>query len=153
MGEIIMKEQITIDDVDRDEVTPDVVSARCRSYEFSGRKLKAFSKSRQTAAMQIEVSAFIGADEDERRANFALDVQKLLWLCWVDDAMVYKVCGQRRIALPLILEWWEKHGAAFGSPEWIDAANIYGSIVEDLETVSATIDGTGSDSDGDSLGE
>jgi hypothetical protein len=148
-----MSEEIRIDDVEREELTPDVVSARCKTYEFAGRKLHPFSKSRQTAAMQIEVSAFIGAPEEERRANFALDVQKLIWLCWVDAPMIYKVCAQRKIAVPLIMQWWDQHGADFGSQAWIDAAETYANIIEDIETVSATVDGTGSKSDGDSLGE
>jgi hypothetical protein len=103
--------------------------------------------------MQIEISPFIGADAEERRANFALDVQKLIWLCWIDDAMVYKVAAQRKIAVPLIMQWWDEYGADFGSQAWIDAAEIFANIIEDIETVSATVDGTGSKSDGDSLGE
>jgi hypothetical protein len=153
MGEIIMTEQITMEDVEREAISPDVVAARCNTYEFAGRKLKPFSKSRQTAAMQIEISPFIGADADERRANFALDVQKLIWLCWIDDAMVYKVVAQRKIAIPLIMQWWDEYGADFGSQAWINAAEIFANIIEDIETVSATVDGTGSKSDGDSLGE
>ena len=142
-----------MDDIEREVASPDIVAARCKTYEFGGRKLHPFSKSRQTAAMQIQISPFIGADEEERRANFALDVQKLLWLCWIDNQMVYKVCAQRKIAIPLIMQWWDEYGADFGTQEWIQAAETFASIIEDIETVSATVDSTGSKSGGDNLGE
>ena len=147
------KKQITIDDISTSEVTPDVIAARCMTYEFAGRKLHPFSKSRQTAAGLIKVSSFIGADSDGIAANLSLDVQKLIWLCWVDDAMINKVYCQSGIGVPLIREWWDKYGATFGSPEWVEAINTYTSIVNDLELGSATVDSTGSGGEDDSLGE
>jgi hypothetical protein len=148
-----MSDTITMEDVEREVISPDVVAARCNTYEFAGRKLHPFSKSRQSAAMALEISVFIGASQDERKASFALDIEKLIWLCWVDDRMVEKVRSNRKIAGPLISQWWDEYGADFGSQAWIDAAEIFANIIEDIETVSATVDGTGSKSDGDSLGE
>jgi hypothetical protein len=74
MGQINRKRDMTstaeinIDDIDAEAgaITPDQVTARCRTYEWKGKPLHAFSKTRSTAARCMGNSLFLGrAKPDE----------------------------------------------------------------------------------------
>jgi hypothetical protein len=146
---------ITMDDIE-EEISPDKVAARCTEYTFKGRKLNPFTKTRQTAAVTMRTRCFLGgAEPDESGAypEMFLDAQKIVWLCVVDESMARKACSQPQTAISLCLDWWEKEGGNIGSPAHVELMGLFGSILEDMQTVSAEVDNTGRKSSGDNLGE
>ena len=154
MGKL-MTEQLTMTDIER-EITPDIVAARCQSYQFKGKPLNAFSKTRQVAARCMGNQFFLGRAQPDERGIYPemfMDAMTVLWLCAVDDARVRRACMRSDAALDEMLEWWEQEGGAFGSTEESEMLNLYGSIIQDLFTVAAEIDTTGTKSQGEALGE
>ncbi len=146
--------EISIDDIER-ELTPDIVAARCTEYTFKGRKLHAFSKTRQAAAVTMGTKCFVGGvDRDEGGAypEMFMDALKVVWLCVVDDTTARRACFQPKTAQALALDWWETQGDDIGSPGFVELMERFGSILEDLTTVSAEVETKGGGGS-DSLGE
>lgn len=152
-----MTAEITIEDIENEtSVTPDIVAARSRSYQFKGKPLKPFSKSRSTAARCMGNSLFLGRakpDENGVWDSITLDSIMVVWLCSVDDSRVARACLNRDQALVDMLAWWEKEGGEIGSPEEIEAVQLLNFICEDIQTVSATAESPTGGRDTSSLGE
>ena len=150
-----MTEGITMTDIER-EITPDIVAARCQSYEFAGKPLSPMTKTRQVAARCMDHYLFQGkATADERGVypEMFRDALIIVWLCSVDEARARRACLKPNDALDEMLQWWEANGGDLGSTREAEMVQIYGSIIEDLVTVSAQVDATGSKSGGEALGE
>ena len=145
---------ITFDEIEK-TLSPDVAAARCDTYEFKGRKLHGFSKTRQTAACSMGTLVFLGQHNPGDNGNYPemfSDAQKVVWLCVVDDNMAKKACDSPKTANSLVTDWWSKEGGNLFGPEYMELMQIFGKVLEDIFVVSAETDSTGSGS-GDNLGE
>lgn len=146
---------MTIEDVEK-ELTPDIVTARCQSYEFAGKPIAPMTKTRQVAARCMDHFLFNGkAAPDERGVypEMFRDALTLVWLCAVDETRVRRACLKPADALDEMLQWWEANGGDLGSSREAEMVQVYGSIIEDLVSVSAQVDSTGTKSGGEALGE
>lgn len=146
---------LTFSEIEK-QITPDVVAARCDTYEFRGKKLKPFTKMRQTAAVTIGTRCFIGIGERDENGAYPelfLDAIKIVWLCTIDDGAVKRACRQPTTSIDLALSWWESEGGDIGSPVYAELIGVFTDILTDLQTVSAEVDSTGKGDTSESLGE
>jgi hypothetical protein len=138
------------------ELTPDVVAARCTEHEYMGRKLNPLTKSRQAAAVSMAVKCFTGGIERDENGTYPemfMDAIKLVWLCAVDNNTARKACFQPKAAQLQALDWWEANGGDIGSEAFTALLTAFGEILADLHTVSAEVDSSGNSSGSESLGE
>jgi len=150
-----MSDTLTIDEIEK-EINPDVIAARCTEYEFAGKKLHPFTKTRQTAAATMGARIFLGiADRDESGTypEMFLDAQKIVWLCTVDGGLVRKAIINPGAAIGHMIEWWEKEGGNMGSKKHVELMELFASIITDISSVSAEIDQTGAKGGSENLGE
>jgi hypothetical protein len=159
-----MPPTFTFDNVET-EPTPDTVAARSQSYEFAGKPLEPFSKTRQSTASRMGVAVFNmqkaarifesmknGNGYDEQ----ITDAIRTVWLCTVPIHRVKKAQRNDReveAAQDESAEWWERNGGSFGSSQFNELTEIFFSIIQDIFTVSAETDSAGTGGANDSLGE
>ena len=150
-----MQDEVTIDDIEQDALTPDQIAARCTEYEFAGQKLNPFTRGRQIAATSMGVKIFIGVRTDENGLypDLLTDAIKMAWLCSVDNKVVRKACTSPDKAIDMALDWWEENGGNLGSKKHDELMDIFTNIMTDLRTVAAETDSTGQSSSSDDLGE
>jgi hypothetical protein len=151
----MQEELITIDDIEKESLTPDEVAARCTEYEFGGKKLNPFTRTRQTAAATMRVKVFFGVETDEKGAypEMLTDAIKVVWLCVADNKAARRACLKPEEAIEKALDWWDENGGNLGSPLHISLIETFGNILTDIQTVSAETDSSGAGSGSDSLGE
>jgi hypothetical protein len=151
MGQINRKRDMTataeinIDDIDAEAgaITPDQVTARCRTYEWKGKPIHAFSKTRSTAARCMGNALFLGRakpDENGVWDELLFDAIMVTWLCVVDDSRATRACINKADAIRDMMAWWEAEGGGMGSDEEIEAVRLINSICEDIQTVSASVE-------------
>jgi hypothetical protein len=149
--------EITIEDIEKDNsVTPDIVAARSRCYQFKGKPLKPFSKSRSTAARCMGNSLFLGRarpDENGVWDQITLDSIMVVWLCSVEDSRVARACLNRDQAIIEMMAWWDKEGGEIGGAEEIEAVQLLNMICEDIQTVSASVESPSGGRDTSNVGE
>ncbi len=152
-----MSDTITIEDIENETgVTPDIVAARSRAYTFKGKPLYPFSKQRASAARFLGNYFFLGrAKVDERGMwpEISFDTQMVLWLCSVDDTRVVRCYLDKDKALMEMAQWWDTEGGMPGSSIEDEAGTIFGSILQDIQTVSATAEAPSGGRDTSNLGE
>lgn len=150
-----MSNTLTIDEIEN-EITPDAVAVRCTEYEWNGKKIHPFTKTRQTAAATMEAKIFLGVGERNENGAYPemfLDAQKIVWLCTVDGGMVRKAIVNPVAAIGHMIEWWEKEGGNLGSKKHVELLEIFASIITDITSVSAEVDQTGAKGGSENLGE
>ncbi len=150
-----MTDTLTIDQIEK-EITPDTVAARCTEYEFNGKKLNPFTKTRQTAAATMGAKIFLGVGERDENGTYPemfLDAQKIVWLCAIDGGMVRKAIVNPGAAIGHMIEWWEKEGGNVGSRKHVELMEIFANVITDITTVSAEVDQTGTKGGSENLGE
>jgi hypothetical protein len=160
MGEVnhnntMMQEELTIDDIETDLLTPDEVAARCTEYEFAGQKLNPFTRTRQTAAATMRVKVFSGVETDDNGMypEMLTDAIKIIWLCAADNKAARRGCIKPDEAIERALDWWEEFGGDIGGKLHKSLIETFASILTDIQSVSAETDSSGSSSNADSLGE
>jgi hypothetical protein len=146
---------MNMDDIEQ-ELTPDVVAARCTEHEYMGRKLNPLTKARQAAAVSMGVKCFLGGIERDENGTYPemfMDAIKLVWLCFVDNTTARRACFEPKSARLHALDWWEAHGGDIGSERFTGLLTVFGEMLLDLQTVSAEVDSSGNSSGSESLGE
>ena len=148
---------ISIDDVEAKPLTADDVTARCESYTFNGNQLEPLTPTRVNAARVIGSAMFSGkAQSDETGAYPELftDAVITLWVCSNPIDKVRVMAFNKEKARAEMFQWWDSLSPVWNQKLEEDAVTIFASMISDIHTVSAEIDGTGSGSkNADTLGE
>lgn len=150
-----MNGELAFADIEK-QITPEEVTNRCTEYTFGGTKLSPFTKRRQLAARCMGNLLFLGRaqpDENGTYPELFMDALMVLWLCCVDEPRVRRACMNREQAIEDMLGWWDKSGGDIGSAQEAEAIDVFKNIIEDLQTVSAEVDATGTGGGSDVLGE
>ena len=151
---------LTIDDLTPPEVTPDIAAARSQGYEFGGKDLAAFSKTRQVAAESMGVKicspSFSNCAEEMAEtgtyAGMFMDAVAIVWLCAHPVSASFKAARKPDAANNAALQWWDSVGGDIGTRPYLSLIETYGSIISDLYAVAAETDSSGRGT-GQSLGE
>jgi hypothetical protein len=151
---------MNIEDLEN-QVTPDQAAARSYSYEFAGKKLEPFSKTRQTAAESMGVkivSASFGRHAEELAETgsypgFLADAIAIVWLCSQPISTAHRAVRKPDEATTRSMQWWEAEGGDVGSEKHIELIETFSSIIEDVFAVQATIEAPSGKGGGNSLGE
>ena len=148
---------ISIDDVEAKPLTADDVTARCESYTFNGQKLEPFTPTRVNAARVIGAVFFQGKAKYDERGTYPemfTDAVITVWTCVNPIDKVRCMAFNVEKSRAEMWQWWDSLSKGWNPNIEREALDLFGSFLEDIETVSAEIDGTGSGSkNADTLGE
>lgn len=145
--------ELSIDDLDAEQstITPDEAAARSQSYEFAGKPLNGFSQERQVAAASMGVmvcsSAFASvADELQETGSYPAmfaDAIATVWLCSQPISAAHRAVRKPDEATTRSLRWWGDNGGNVGSERYGEVMETFANIIEDVFTVSAETESSG----------
>jgi hypothetical protein len=162
MGEMKKKTQpqtggISMADIEAPKITADDVTARCQSYTFNGQELEPLTPTRVNAARVIGSAMFSGKAQADERGTYPelfTDAVIAIWVCINPIDKVRSMAFNKDRARAEMFEWWDSLSQRWNQSIEEEALTIFASMISDIETVSAEIDGTGSSSkNADTLGE
>jgi hypothetical protein len=145
---------MNMDDIEQ-ELTPDVVAARCNSYEFNGKKIGPLSKGVGPVAQAMKVKIFSGVETDDNGIypEITTDAIKVIWLCQCKRNQFDRAFFSPEWGCARAMEWWEKEGGFPGSKQHQELLKVFSMMMTDLFAVSAEVDSSGGGGSDSCLGE
>jgi hypothetical protein len=148
---------ISMDDIEKPKLTADDVTARCQSYTFMGNQLEPLTPTRVNAARVIGSAIFAGKAQPDETGTYPelfTDAIIAIWVCLSPIDKVRTMAFNKNASRNEMLKWWDTLSLVWNQDIESEALTVFGSMLQDIETVRAEIDSTGSSGkNADTLGE
>ena len=154
-----MPTEVTIDDIEKQPIGPNEVTARCRSYEWKGKPLRPFSSTRKDIAVRLGCVIFQPDPSIRQTKNgiwpeFTSDAMICVWTMTIPDEALPRFWLNTEKSAAEYVAWRDSEAVSLGGKgAETEAHLIFNMVIEDIQTVQAIADSTGTSSGSDNLGE